>query len=171
MNIVLIGYRGAGKSSVGRRLATQQGKLFVDTDAIVQERAGRSIRQIFEDQGERVFREHEARAVQAACMHENAVISVGGGAVMNPDNAARLKSAGRIVWLRATAEVLWQRISGDEASGPQRPRLTPKGGLTEVVHKLAEREPVYESLADHVVNTSRATVEDVVRQIIEGLEA
>ena len=155
MNIVLIGYRGAGKSSVGRGLAARLGKLFVDTDTIVQERAGRSIRQIFEEQGEHVFREHEARALQAACLHENAVISVGGGAVMNPDNAARLKQAGRVVWLRAPAPILWRRICGDEASARQRPRLTPKGGLEEIVHKLADREPVYESLADQIIDTDR----------------
>ena len=170
MNIVLIGYRGAGKSSIGRALAQRLGKLFVDTDTIVQERAGRSIRQIFEEQGERVFREHEARAVQAACLHENAVISVGGGAIMNPDNAARLRDAGRIVWLRAAADVLWQRICGDEASGTQRPRLTPKGGLQEIVHKLAEREPVYKSLADQIVDTDRLSIEAAVSHIIQSLE-
>ena len=171
MNIVLIGYRGAGKSSVGRGLAARLGKLFVDTDTIVQERAGRSIRQIFEEQGEHVFREHEARALQAACLHENAVISVGGGAVMNPDNAARLKQAGRVVWLRAPAPILWRRICGDEASARQRPRLTPKGGLEEIVHKLADREPVYESLADQIIDTDRVTVDEAVSTIIQLLGA
>jgi shikimate kinase len=169
MNIVLIGYRGAGKSSIGRALAERLGKPFVDTDTILQERAGRSIRQIFEEQGERVFREHEARAVQAACLNENAVISVGGGAVMNPDNAARLRDAGRIVWLRAPADVLWQRICGDEASDAQRPRLTFKGGLEEIVHKLAQREPVYESLADQILDTDRLSMEAAVYQIIQSL--
>lgn len=169
MNIVLIGYRGAGKSCIGRALAHRLGKLFVDTDTVVQERAGRSIRQIFEEQGERVFREHEARAVQAACLHENAVISVGGGAVMNPDNAARLKNAGRIVWLRAPADALWQRICGDESSGAQRPKLTPKGGPEEIVHRLAEREPVYESLADQILDTDRLSMEEAVAQIIQSL--
>jgi shikimate kinase len=169
MNIVLIGYRGAGKSTIGRALAERLGKTFVDTDTILQERAGRSIRQIFEEQGERVFREHEARAVQAACLHENAVISVGAGAVMNPDNAARLRDAGRIVWLRAPADVLWQRICGDETSDAQRPRLTLKGGLEEVVHKLAQREPVYESLADQILDTGRLSMKAAVDQIIQSL--
>jgi shikimate kinase len=170
MNIVLIGYRGAGKSTVGRKIAQRLGKLFVDTDTIVQERAGRSIRHIFEQQGECVFRDHEARAVQAACMQENAVISVGGGAVLNPDNAAALKEAGRVFWLRAPAEVLWQRICGDEATTSQRPRLTPKGGLEEIVHKLAEREGVYRSLADHIIDTDQATVDQAVSNIITLLE-
>jgi len=169
MNVILIGYRGAGKSSVGRALAQRLGELFVDTDTIVQERAGRSIRHIFEQQGEHVFRDHEARAVQAACMHENAVISVGGGAVMNPDNASRLKDAGRVIWLRAPAEVLWQRICGDEASASQRPRLTPKGGLEEIVHQLADRAPVYESLADHVIDTHHVTVDEAVATVVQLL--
>jgi shikimate kinase len=88
---------------------------------------------------------------------------------MNPDNAARLKDAGRIVWLRSPADVLWQRICGDEASGAQRPRLTPKGGPEEIVHKLAEREPVYQSLADQILDTERLSVEAAVDQIIQSL--
>lgn len=167
--VALIGFMGCGKSTVGALLASRLGCRFLDLDELIEERAGRSIRQIFEEQGERVFREHEARAVQAACLHENAVISVGGGAVMNPDNAARLKDAGRIVWLRAPADVLWQRICGDEASGTQRPRLTPKGGLQEIVHKLAERGPVYESLADQIMDTDRLSIEAAVGQIILSL--
>ena len=169
MNVVLIGYRGAGKSSVGRALAEKTGHSFIDTDAMIQERAGRSIRHIFEQEGEPVFREHEARAVRAACLQVNAVISVGGGAVLNPDNASALRDAGRVIWLRAPAKVLWQRLRGDEATHAQRPRLTPSGGFQEVVLKLAEREGVYESLADHVIDTDRAAVDEIVTTILRLL--
>lgn len=169
MNVVLIGYRGSGKSAVGRTLARRLGKIFIDTDAMVQERTGHSIRHIFEQKGEHAFREYESRAIQGACQNENAVISVGGGAVLDPANASVLKNAGRVFWLRASPEVLFRRIQTDKASDLQRPPLTPTGGLEEVAHVLSLRAPMYESLADHVIDTDQLDPEQAVERIIQWL--
>jgi shikimate kinase len=171
MNIVLIGYRGSGKSALGRKLARRLGKVFVDTDAMVQERAGHSIRHIFETQGEPAFRRYEARAVQAACMNENAVISVGGGAVLDPANATLLRNAGRVIWLRSPPEVLCRRIRDDRDSHEQRPPLTELGGLDEVTSLLARRVPIYESLADHGIDTDVVTSDQAVEDVVRWLSA
>ena len=171
MNIVLIGYRGSGKSQVGRAFAQRKGMQFVDTDQMIQERAGHSIRHIFETQGEAKFRVHEARAVQAACLSHRAVISVGGGAVMNPDNARAIKDAGRVIWLRCSAESLWQRVGGDVRTVEQRPDLTTFGGLAEIKHMLEKRAPVYQALADHIVDTDQLAVDQVVEDIERFLKS
>ena len=171
MNIFLIGYRGSGKSAVGHKLAKQLGEVFLDTDAMVQERVGHSIRHIFETQGEPAFRRYEARAVQTACMNENAVISVGGGAVLDPANATLLRDAGRIIWLRSSPEVLWHRIQDDHNSHEQRPSLTELGGLDEVTSLLARRVPIYESLADHAIDTDLITPDQAVENVIHWLSS
>ncbi len=165
MNVVLIGYRGSGKSAVGRALAERLGMSYVDTDQMIQERAGHSIRHIFETEGEARFRIHEARAVRAACMSDRAVISVGGGAVMNPDSARALKEAGRLVWLRCRAETLWLRIGGDLHTLEQRPNLTTLGGLEEIRAMIAHREPTYRALADFTLDTDDLSVDEVVTHI------
>ena len=163
MNIVLIGYRGSGKSQVGRAFAQRKGMQFVDTDQMIQERAGHSIRHIFETQGEAIFRVHEARAVQAACLSHRAV--------MNPDNARAIKDAGRVIWLRCSAESLWQRVGGDVRTVEQRPDLTTLGGLAEIKHMLEKRAPVYQALADHIVDTDQLAVDQVVEDIERFLKS
>jgi shikimate kinase len=165
-NIVLIGYRGSGKTTVGRLLASRLGRPFVDSDALIEAEAGRSIADIFATQGEQGFRQRERRAIARLAQADSQVLSVGGGAVLNEANVDRLRAGGTIVWLTAPAEVLWDRISEDTDSATMRPELTPDGGLEEVRALLAAREPAYRAAADLIVATSGRSPEEVVAAVL-----
>ena len=166
-SIVLIGYRGAGKTAVGRALADRLGWPLVDTDALVETRAGRSIADIFADAGEDDFRTLEAAVVAGLRDQPPAVVSAGGGVVLRRANVAHLRSIGTVVWLRAPADVLWRRISGDAATRRTRPDLTPTGGLAEIERLLAARTSLYRSAADHEVDTTTMRPAEIAERIIE----
>lgn len=147
MSIVLIGYRGCGKSTVGRKLADRLWQTFVDTDDLVARKAGKSIREIFEQHGEKAFRDLEAEVVKEVAKLDDHVIALGGGAVLRPENVKVLRDAGhKLVYLRCEPQELVKRIESDPRTGENRPALTPSGGGIEEVRKLvAEREPKYRS--------------------------
>jgi shikimate kinase len=166
-NLFLIGYRGTGKSTVGRRVAEQLGHPFFDTDVEIERRGGRSIAEIFADEGEGPFRALEAQVLDQLSRGSNCVLALGGGAVLRPGNRAKLKARGRTAWLVARPETLWQRMLDDQASGQRRPNLTATGGLAEVVEVLARRLPVYRECADWVVDTEGRTPDDVAGQIVD----
>ena len=166
LNIVLIGYRGCGKSTVGRELAERLGFQHVDTDERIEAESRMTISEIFSAEGERGFRLRENRTVDQVATMNDAVISVGGGAVLLDENVRSLKSNGVFVWLTATAETLFHRISADERSGDSRPPLTHIRGIGEVRKLLAEREPIYRRSADLIVETERQSVRQVVDHII-----
>ncbi len=168
MNIVLIGYRGSGKSAAGRVLAARLGWSFVDTDALIQERSGMTIRDIYADQAENGFRDRESQIVAELSRLDRSVISTGGGTIIRPSNAESLKRNGRLIWLAASAEVLWQRISGDPDRSHTRPSATHDAveGLDQVRASLREREPVYAGWADHVVDTAGLSPEAVADEIL-----
>ena len=171
--VTLIGYRGSGKTEVGWRLAKQLGWEFVDTDQQVRERVGRTIREVFETDGESAFRKIEAQVLDDALAGRRRVISAGGGVVLARRNRKAIRAAGACIWLTALPEVLLQRIANDEHSEAQRPPLTEQPGLAEIQQILQARLPVYEASADHVIDTSQRTVDEVVRDIQEylGVEA
>ena len=154
MNIVLIGYRGSGKSSIGNLLAARLGMAFVDTDERIVQRAGKSIGAIFADVGENGFRDLESAVVQQLAATGNTVIATGGGVVLRPENMSWLKEHGKVVWLKAPAEVLWQRIAADPGSSHARPNLTAVGGLEEIRRLLEVRNPLYAAAADITLDVS-----------------
>jgi shikimate kinase len=162
--IVLMGFMGTGKSEVGRRLAQRLGRAFVDTDQLVEERAGKRVAAIFADDGEPAFRMLERAAVADAAARGGAVIAVGGGAVLDPENVRHLRAAGVLVYLRARPEVVLRRI-GDTTHRPLL-RDDPKGTIDRL---LAERGPVYAAAADVTVDTSEHTADEVVREIQQAL--
>jgi shikimate kinase len=162
--IVLMGFMGTGKSEVGRRLAQRLGRAFVDTDQLVEERTGRRIAAIFADDGEPAFRALEREAVANAASRGGAVVAVGGGAVLDPENVRVLRAAGILVHLTARPEVILRRV-GD---GSQRPLLAGDPQTT-VLQLLAEREPAYAAAADVTVDTSERTAEQVVEEIQQAL--
>ena len=144
MNLVLLGYRGCGKTSVGRLVAAATGREFYDVDAVVVERfGGRSIRQIWDDEGEAAFRAVEARVTAELVNGPGRVIGLGGGTLMFPE--ARRAVEGADAWriyLYAPAATLAARIAADPASAETRPNLTALGGgVAEVEAVLAERDP------------------------------
>src|SRR5262245_52270763 len=134
VRIILIGYRGTGKTTVGRLLAERLGWEFADADDHIEASAGRSIAAIFatEGEGEAAFRDYEAAAIRELCQCERIVIATGGGAVLRPDNRELLRSAGFVAWLTATPETIWERLRGDPTTAARRPNLTPAGGIDEV---------------------------------------
>ena len=167
---VLLGYRGCGKTTVGRALATRlgEGVGHVDTDALVEAAAELGIPAIFELHGEPAFRDMEAEAVAAAVDPEGVyagdVVSLGGGAVLRDDTQRQLRASGRpLVYLRCPDDVLASRI-GD---GSGRPSLTGGGAAAEVAAVMAERGPVYGSIATHVVDATGSV--DLVADAIIAL--
>lgn len=165
MNLLLIGYRGSGKSTVGAIVARRLGWPFVDLDELIAKAAGCSIADIFRREGEAGFRRRELEACEQLKKLQDHVISLGGGVADHPETRALVKRAGRIVWLRAPAAVLWSRISRDPASSRNRPDLTPQGGLAEVEAVLARREPLYQNLASHVVDSFNVSPDEVAESV------
>jgi len=164
-NIFLIGYRGAGKTTVARLLAERLGWQWADADQLLEARHGRSIRQIFASQGEAAFRALEADVLEVLCRRRRHVVATGGGVVVGPANRERLRAAGRVVWLTADAATLWQRLQRDATTVDRRPDLS-TGGLAEVEQLLAAREPFYRACADLCLDTAGQGPETVVRVIL-----
>ncbi len=168
--IVLIGYRGSGKTTVGRLLAQRLDRAFIDTDELIVHFAGRSIRDIFDGEGEGGFRGRERQAVQMATAAPGRVISVGGGAVESQGNRRRFRNYGTVVWREAPPDTLWNRIQLDAETGSNRPNLT-SGGLAEVREVLARRNPLYAETAHVVVRVTDRTPDQVVEDIEAWLAA
>jgi shikimate kinase len=168
-NLVLIGYRGCGKTAVGRVVAQRCGWAFVDTDERIVVAAGRTIRDIFAADGEPAFRQLESAVIAEVCRATHQVISVGGGAILSAQNRIRLRSAGACIWLTAPPAELFRRMQADPHDAATRPALTAAGGLAEVRHLLAQREPLYALLAQHVVDTTGRSVAEVADNILTRL--
>jgi len=166
MNIVLIGFRGTGKSTVGRLLAKRLERDFIDSDKYIESSTGKTIKIIFEDDGEEGFRKIEAGAIAELSKVDNRVISAGGGAVIKEENINNLKDNGFLVLLEATPEIIHSRIAQDEKTTQQRPSLTDKKPLDEIKHLIEQREHSYKNAADYIINTSYISCEDVVSEII-----
>lgn len=162
--IMLTGFMGTGKSEVGRRLAQRLGRAFVDTDHLIEERAGKRVAAIFAEDGEPAFRALERAAVAEAAGRGGAVVAVGGGAVLDPENVRRLRASGILVHLTARPEVVLARV-GD---GGTRPLLAhdPEGAVRKL---LAERGPAYAAAADLTVDTSDRAADEIVAEIQQAL--
>jgi shikimate kinase len=169
VNILLIGYRGSGKSTVGPLLARRLGYTCIDADAELQRRAGRTIKEIFEHHGEPAFRELEAQLLEDFAGGDRQVIALGGGVVLRTENRDALRSAGFVVWLTADVDTLLTRIQSDATTATARPKLTAAGGRDEIVRLLAQREPLYRACAELVLDTTHATPAEIVEAIVERL--
>ena len=172
MSIVLIGYRGSGKTTVGRKLADRLWQPFVDTDELVVRKAGgKTIREIFEKEGEPRFRALEAEAVRDVCRLQEHVISLGGGALVRPENRDALKASGhKVVYLRCEPDELLKRINADPQTVATRPSLSPLAGTIDEVQKLlAEREPLYRAAMTAELDVTHLSPEDAVVYIVRLL--
>ncbi len=171
-SIVLVGYRGSGKTTVGNLLAQRLGMSFIDTDAMIAKAGGVTIRDIFKCIGQPYFQELEMEALEEALAMLDAVIATGGGIVMRSENRERLKKAGRpVVYLASDPNLLYSRIQGDTNSAANRPNLTSfADGLDEVRHVLAIRDPLYREVATAVVDVTLLTPEQIVQQILQQVE-
>ena len=163
MNIVLIGYRGTGKSTVGRLLAARLGRTLVSTDAEIVARAKRAIPEIVAQEGWDYFRDLESDICRELAGRDQLVIDTGGGAILRPQNVEALKKSGRLFWLTASVETIATRIGGDN----QRPSLTgTKSFVDEVADVLRERTPKYQAAADHVVATDDRSTDQLVETLL-----
>lgn len=172
MHVYLMGYRGSGKTTVGRLLAQALDWPLIDTDDWIESGQGQSIRQIFAAQGESGFRDLEqATIVQVSSFLEPAVIALGGGAVLRPQNQQVIRETGRRVWLDASAEHLHERICADSSTGERRPNLTDRGGFDEVAEILAVRRPIYSDLAELTVDTMGKSPDQITREIYQWLQS
>lgn len=167
MNVVLVGYRGTGKSVVGALLAQQLGLRVISLDAEIVRLAGQPIPQIVEHQGWSAFRDLEQQVVQAACTGDGQVIDCGGGVIEREANFPVLRGAGPVFWLTAANETIVRRIQGDD----QRPSLTGQKSFTdEVAEVMQRRAPLYQRIAHHRIDTDDRTVEQVVDEIRRRLQ-
>jgi len=160
-NLALIGFMGTGKSSVGHQLASLLGFHFVDTDQMIETRAGKRISEIFSDEGETRFRAYEREVVEELAQHSELVIATGGGLAANEENLVSLKTHALIVCLWASAEAIWQRVRHQ----PHRPLLQDPDPLGKIRRLLAEREPFYRQ-ADVLVSTEIRSIREVTTQVV-----
>jgi shikimate kinase len=158
MNVILIGYRGCGKTALGKRIANALWLKFVDVDDEICKRYdNRTIAQIWDEFGEASFRETEAKVVQELCQRDRLVIALGGGSVMQPEARQAVEQASdtKRIYLACQPQVLYERIHGDAATQASRPNLTTLGGgVAEIEQVLAERDPVYRAVADSVFDVT-----------------
>jgi shikimate kinase len=166
MNIVLIGYRGTGKSTVGKIVAARLGRPFVSTDAEIVTRAGQTIPQVVSQHGWDYFRDLESLVCQELAGQNGLVIDTGGGAILRSKNVEALKATGILFWLTASVPTIAARIGGDT----QRPSLTgAKSFIEEIDEVLRERTPKYQAAAHHVIATDTRSVAEIVEDILARL--
>ena len=166
-SIALIGFMGTGKTVVGKLLAEKLGKEFIEMDALIEKKAGKSIPAIFRDQGETAFRELEITITREVSGRKNAVIACGGGIVLNKINVDRLGQECVIVCLAASPAVILKRTSTDKDG---RPLLAVADRARQIKELLKFRQPYYKRSADITVNTSRLKPGTVARRIIEKVK-
>jgi shikimate kinase len=159
--VVLVGFMGCGKSSVGRALAERLGWGFLDTDLLVEEALGKPVREIFAAEGEAAFRAAEAEVVRRAAAARGMVIATGGGALNDPESRSALRAGGVLIWLCARPEAILARVGPAE----DRPLLAGAADpLAAVEDLLARRTPLY-AQADYTLDTSDLSLEAVVEQL------
>jgi shikimate kinase len=162
--IFLIGYRCTGKTTVARLLAEKLGWHWIDADSVLETRFGKSIRQIFAEEGEGGFRDKEEKIFAELCQLRGHVIATGGGVILRESNRERMRSAGKVAWLTADPQTIWQRLQADPATPVRRPPLT-VGGLAEIEETLKMREPLYGRCADLIISTEGCSTEETAQQI------
>lgn len=169
MNLFLIGYRGSGKTTVAAELARRLGWLWIDADALLEQQAGKTIKEIFDQVGEAAFRDLESSVVNELAKLDRHIIALGGGAILREQNRQALAGRGKFVWLQASPEVLGSRIAGDATTQARRPNLTASGGVDEIRRLLVERTPLYAACADLKVDAQRGSPDQIASQIIAEL--
>jgi shikimate kinase len=164
-NIVLVGFMGTGKTSVGQRLAERLEMSYIDTDDVIEQDSGMIIADIFRQHGETRFRDLESAAVRKVSDLNNYVISTGGGVVLRETNLQMLKGNGIVFCLAATSTEIWKRV-GHET---HRPLLQTPYPLAKIQQMLTDRAPYY-ALADNTIQTTGLSIEQVTEQVIEEFE-
>lgn len=165
-NIFLVGPMGAGKSTIGRVLASELDRQFRDTDRVIEDRTGADIPWIFDMEGEAGFRERETAVLMDLCSESNLVIATGGGIVLKPENRQMMKDAGYVCYLTASTDQLVERTSRDK----KRPLLQVENPRQKIIDLLVLREPIYRESADFIINTDKRSPKMVAQEIIRLIE-
>lgn len=165
MNIILIGMRGSGKTTVAKQLAKKLNKEYKEMDELIVVKKSMSIPEIVEKHGWDYFRDLESEIVQELCQQDNIIISCGGGVVVRPKNITILKKNGKLFWLQVSVETLLKRI-GDDAN---RPSLTGKASRKEDMEEvLQQRYELYKNAADVIIDTEKMNAKEVADTIIKN---
>ena len=165
MNLVLIGYRGTGKSTIARELAARLEWVWVDADVELEARAGKSIAAIFADEGEKPFRDLESQVIADLVQRNQTIVAAGGGVILREENRAAIRSHSKVVWLTATVENIVRRVNADQSTAGRRPNLTTQGGEAEIRQLLSVREPLYREMADWIVATDGKSPGEIAEEI------
>ena len=167
MRLVLVGLPGSGKSTVGRHLARRLGLPFHDSDHVIEQRVGSSIRDFFAREGEVAFRDLEQSTLDELMQGPSGVLATGGGAVLRQANRERLRTGGKVIYLRSTPEEAFRRVRHDG----NRPLLQVEDPLERLRSLHAERDPWYREAAHFVIETGRPSIPKLVNLIVAQLEA
>jgi shikimate kinase len=159
--IFLVGPMGAGKSTIGRLLASELNLSFRDSDRVIEERTGADIPWIFDMEGEEGFRERETAVLTELAAETNVVIATGGGIILREENRSIMKSAGHVCYLTASIDQLVERTSRDK----KRPLLQVDNPRQKIIDLLALRDPLYRAAADFIINTDRRSPKAVAQEI------
>ncbi len=160
-NIILIGFMGSGKTSIGKRLSLKLKWEFIDTDDFIEKREGMSINEIFAEKGEAYFRGLERELCSRYREPKNKIIATGGGVIKNRDNVADLKSGGIIFYLKSDPKTIAHNLRNDDT----RPLLRGGDKLEKITELMGQREPMYEEYADITVNVADLNMEDTLNLI------
>ncbi|MBI3398050.1 MAG: shikimate kinase [Deltaproteobacteria bacterium] len=161
-NIVITGFMGTGKTSVGRRLAKELNLKFIDTDDLIEKKAGINIHEIFAKFGEGYFRLLESKVIHDISSHTGMVIATGGGAIVNPLNFEALKKNGTIICLTASIDAIFSRVG----KGDERPLISQDDKREAISALLKVREPFYKK-ADFTIDTTAKSIGDVVKELLK----
>ncbi len=165
-NIILIGAMGVGKSTVGKRLAKNLAIDFHDSDQEIVEKTGVDIATIFEYEGEQGFRKREENTIKELCALEDIVLATGGGAILSKNTRELLSKSGTVFYLKASIETILNRAKSENS----RPLLKTSNKRKTISELLAQRTPLYESVAHHTINTDRHTVNWSADQILKVIQ-
>ena len=169
LNIILIGFRGTGKTTIGKMLAQRLGKEFVDADEYLEQKEGKTVKDIFAEGGEKLFREIETQIIAELCLLDNRVVATGGGAILREENVKTLKKSGIIILLEADTDTIYKRIHRDARTEQRRPSLTNRNAYEEIEYLLEYRRPLYDKTADFVINTTTMSATDAANKIVSFL--
>lgn len=164
-NIVLIGFMGSGKSTIGRLLARKLDCDFIDTDALIEARTKKRIKEIFEKDGQLIFRQIEAEVVAEVALQKGKVIACGGGVILNPRNVQALRKNGVIIYLKAEPEVLYRRVKESEI----RPLLNAPNPEARFYEIFSERRQRYKKAADRIVDVTELTPGKIAEKIVSEI--
>lgn len=166
MNIILCGFMGSGKSTIGKLLAKKLDRKFIDLDDYIVKKRGMSINDIFKKYGEANFRKSETQSAKNISLLDNHVVALGGGTVVNPKNAEILKTSGKIIMLDILPETVYNRLKNDKS----RPLLQTDDKLKAITDMMNSRLPYYNNAADYKISVDGKSKEKIIEEIIKIIE-